>query len=234
MVEAPCRAVTGSCQLRTGPPCPGGRAHPSTGRPVRTRVVAHPCATCTLPPGHDVLGRLTGRSFDRERAIASPARTHGWRPYRNPRPAPVPMAPREGPARLRGRRDDRKASRRRVGSGVSWQRPWMAAVASAYRDVRPSGCDTPGLPRLPPKPAALPLQRLPLRFQWPLRRAAASTRRRPTRNIAQKKTRAAPGATRVDPARLRRAQPFSAASTRAVISSMLPTPSIRVSVPRFS
>ena len=100
-------------------------------------------------------------------------------------------------------------------------------------DVRPSGCDTPGLPRLPPKPAALPLQRLPLRFQWPLRRAAASTRRRPTRNIAQKKTRAAPGAARVDSAQ-QRAQPFSAASTRAVISSMLPTPSIRVSVPRFS
>ena len=88
--------------------------------------------------------------------VGSPAPFHG-RMYgltgscRN-RPALVPLAPRAGPARLRGRSVDRKASRRRVGSGVSWQRPWMAAVASAYRDVRPSGCDASGPPRLQPEP----------------------------------------------------------------------------------
>ena len=45
---------------------------------------------------------------------------------------------------------------RRGWPGVSGQRPGMAAVASAYRDVRPSGHDTPGQPRLPPKPTISP------------------------------------------------------------------------------
>ena len=40
-------------------------APPSGGRPVRTRVVAHPCATGAIPPGHDVLGRRRVRCFDR-------------------------------------------------------------------------------------------------------------------------------------------------------------------------
>ncbi len=48
--------------------------------------------------------------------------------------------------------DDPNAPRRRGGPEASQQRPWMAAVASAYRDVRPSGCDASGPPRLPPEP----------------------------------------------------------------------------------
>ena len=42
------------CWLRKGPSPPRGLAHPSGGRPVRTRVVAHPCATCANPRGDDV------------------------------------------------------------------------------------------------------------------------------------------------------------------------------------
>ena len=47
-----------------GPPCPGGGAHPSGRHPVFTRVVAHPCATWAIFPGHGVLGELQGRGFD--------------------------------------------------------------------------------------------------------------------------------------------------------------------------
>ena len=42
------------CWLRKGPSPPRGLAHPSGGRPVRTRVVAHPCATWANPRGDDV------------------------------------------------------------------------------------------------------------------------------------------------------------------------------------
>ena len=39
-------------------------AHPSGRHPVFTRVVAHPCATWAIFPGHGVLGELQGRGFD--------------------------------------------------------------------------------------------------------------------------------------------------------------------------
>ena len=55
----------GKRRLRKGPPCPGERAHPSGRHPVFTRVVAHPCATWALSPGHGVLGDLRGGGFDR-------------------------------------------------------------------------------------------------------------------------------------------------------------------------
>ena len=84
------------------------------------------------------------------------------------------------------RSDDPNAPRRRGGPEASEQRPWVAAVASAYRDVRPSGHDTPGPARLPPS------RRCP---------ATHATARHPAepRLFPQARTGAAPGRTGAAP-----------------------------------
>src|SRR5690606_33875763 len=43
------------------------------------------------------------------------------------------------PARPAPTSEEAQTRRSRGRAGVSWQRPWMAAVASAHMDVRPSG-----------------------------------------------------------------------------------------------
>ena len=209
---------TSMCHLRPTPRTRRPRAAGSS--PLRSEPQARPWRTrcCCL-----AVAAAGGRGEARRLAwTLDPWERRRCRRNR-PRPARFPhgSTPRSGSSRRRGR------------PGVSQQRPWMAAVASAYMDVRPSGCDTPGLPRLPPKPATLPLQQLPLRFQWPLRSRGRKHTPPPHAEYRPKENARRPGGdARRFPARL--TQPFSAASTRAVISSMLPTPSIRVSVPRFS
>ena len=111
-------------------------AHPSGRHPVFTRVVAHPCATWAIFPGHGVLGELQGRGFDQRGDLGKGQAVAVFRLLHSSR-----QPDRSKRCNDRSHAPDAPGGRRPVAMGVERHRdvPRSRAEAGRRRERRPHG-----------------------------------------------------------------------------------------------